>query len=161
MLHAKKSKCFLSDYFPSLKLWSPLFMAAVVSIFSQEQIQGLGFFFAYFWYCVWRFHTLGRGLVFTPNYVFRHRKMSASSHFWLQLIFWEMIKYQRILIVILKNPPISNSKLHPYNTLVKNFCKTENEESKGCLTNRPNLFVYYYYDDYYNIACFRINLVER
>lgn len=92
MLHANKSICFLSNYFISLKLSSPLFMAAVVSIFSQEQIQGLGFFFAYFLYRVWHFHTLGWGLVFTPNYIFRHRRMSASSHFWLELILGEMIK---------------------------------------------------------------------
>lgn len=72
-----------------------------------------------------------------------------------------MIKYQWILTAILKNPRISNSKLHPYNILVKSFCKTENGESNRCLTNRPNLFVYYYDDDYYNIAPFRINLVER
>lgn len=46
MLHTNKSVCYLSNYFISLKWSSPLFMAAVVRIFSEEQIQSLGFFFA-------------------------------------------------------------------------------------------------------------------
>lgn len=55
-------------------------MLAVESIFSLEQIQGLWFFFPYFC-CVLHFHTLGWSLVFTPNYIFRHKDETKLTFF--------------------------------------------------------------------------------